>query len=130
MMAERPKTALIVDDDPVLRKLVLISMKKAGLEVTVAVDGDDALRQLAAGSFDVIVSDCTMPDMDGFELTEQIRALPGLASTPIVLMTSGTIDLEDRKKAFQAGATAIVPRTPGLSEVVVTVRSLLQNLPN
>src|SRR4051794_11482778 len=127
MMGGPPKKALIVDDDPVLRKLVLISLKKAGLEVSVAVDAEDALRQLATESFDLIISDCTMPGMDGFQLVEQIRTIPRFAPTPILLMTSGTIEFEDRRKAFQSGATAIVPRTPGLSEIVVTVQSLLQN---
>src|SRR3954467_2811336 len=114
----KPRRALVVDDDAVLRKLVHIAIQKAGLTVSIAVDGADALKQLAQGSFDIIVSDCSMPRMDGFELCEKIRADSRFASTPIVLMTSGTIGSEDRTAAFNSGATAIVPGTPGLSQVV------------
>jgi CheY-like chemotaxis protein len=119
------KTVLVVDDDDVLRKLVCIAMQRAGLTVTIAVDGADALQKLKSQSFDVIVSDCNMPRVDGFKLCERVRAEPGIAAIPIILMTSGTVDREERTMALRLGATAIVPRTPGLAEVMAAVRRVI-----
>ena len=119
------KTVLVVDDDDVLRKLVYIALQRAGLMVTIAVDGADALQKLANQSFDVIVSDCNMPRVDGFKLCESVRAEPRIAAIPIILMTSGTVDREERTTALSLGATAIVPRTPGLAEVVAAVRQVI-----
>ena len=119
------KTVLVVDDDDVLRKLVCIAMQRAGFTVTIAVDGVDALEKLANQPFDVIVSDCNMPRVDGFKLCESVRAEPHIAAIPIILMTSGSVDREERTLAMSLGATAIVPRTPGLTEVVAAVRQIM-----
>jgi two-component system chemotaxis sensor kinase CheA len=89
------------------------------------VDGAEAWERLQAGVADALVSDVEMPRMDGFALTEAVRASPRLARLPVVLVTARARP-EDRARGMQAGASAYLVKSAfdptGLLE---TLRRLL-----
>ncbi len=69
-----PRTVLVVDDDPMLRDLLVQTLTAIGHESVAASDGFEALEQLKQRTFDVVISDIKMPNMDGIQLLKEIRA--------------------------------------------------------
>ncbi len=118
--AGRKRRILLVDDDPVQRKLNKLQLEQAGFRVAVAEDGLDALTQARTASPEAIVSDVLMPRMNGLQLSVAVRQDPRLAHVPVVLTSSTLQHIEDadRRMAQDLGANAFVPRTPGFEEVV------------
>jgi two-component system, chemotaxis family, sensor kinase CheA len=102
-----PPSLLVVDDAAVVRELERSILELAGYQVRTAADGREALALLAAAPADLVVTDVDMPHCDGFELTRAIRAEPGLAGLPVVMMTSKA-DGADRRRGLEAGADAYV----------------------
>jgi two-component system sensor histidine kinase/response regulator len=93
---------LLVDDNPVNRKVANLILTKAGHNVQMAVNGHEAVEAASRGAFDVILMDIQMPDLDGFAATDAIRRLPNsrAASTPILALTAHT--LQGDEAAFSA----------------------------
>jgi len=79
---------LVVDDSITSRTLLKNILSAAGCEVEVSVDAHAALEQLQGASFDLVVTDIEMPGLDGFELTERIRAAPATRDLPVIICTS------------------------------------------
>jgi two-component system, chemotaxis family, sensor kinase CheA len=75
-----------------------------------AADGLEALARLAETEVDIVLTDVEMPNMDGFTLTEEIRARPDFAGLPVVILTSRASD-EDRRRGLDAGADAYVVKS-------------------
>ena len=129
--AGRKRRILLVDDDPVQRKLNKLQLEQVGFHVALAADGLDALAQAGKAPPDAIVSDVLMPRMNGLQLSVAIRQDPRLAHVPIVL-TSATlqhIEDADRRMAQDLGANSFVPRTPGFEEVVAELLAALETPP-
>ena len=100
-----PKAILAVDDDPVLRAFADAELSVSGAKVTTAEDGLKALEKIGQQEFDVVVLDLEMPNMNGFELLKQLRAVDRTKCLPVVILTSRE-DADTAVKAFDAGATA------------------------
>jgi diguanylate cyclase (GGDEF)-like protein len=96
--------ALVVDDDATPRLIARRALEEAGLAVTEAANGIEAMEAFREVSPDIVVLDAEMPRLDGFEACARIRALPGGRRVPIVMVTS-TDDLASIDRAFEAGAT-------------------------
>jgi two-component system, chemotaxis family, chemotaxis protein CheY len=95
---------LIVDDSPSVRRMVALTLRGAGYDVTEAGDGQDALDRVAAGRFDAILTDQNMPRMDGLTFIREVRKRPDAQGVPIVfLSTESEGALKDG--AREAGAT-------------------------
>jgi two-component system chemotaxis response regulator CheY len=99
-----PKTIMTVDDALTMRKVISFTLKGAGFDVIEAQDGVAALGVLKGRAVDAIISDVNMPNMDGLELTRQLRQLPAFARTPIILLTTES-DPEIKNRGRAAGAT-------------------------
>lgn len=126
-VVERRSTSrvLVVDDSVTTRLLEKGILENNGYEVTLAVDGVDALEKLANGSFDLVVSDVEMPRMSGFELTRRMRREEALRELPVILVTSLSSE-EDRKTGVEAGADAyIVKGAFDQGNLISTIRQLL-----
>ena len=95
---------LLAEDNSVNRKLATRILEKAGFQVTPACNGLEALHLLdGSGPFDLILMDCQMPELDGYEATKRIRALGGEATRiPIIALTANAM-VGDRKKCIAAG---------------------------
>ena len=97
-------TILIVDDEPALRKALSFDFKRKGFQVLEAANGKDAFELVRNKTIDVVISDIRMPEGDGVELLERIRALQ--PRNPVVILNTGFADisLED---AYDKGADAV-----------------------
>jgi two-component system, chemotaxis family, chemotaxis protein CheY len=99
---------LIVDDFSTMRRIIRNLLKEAGFQnADEAEDGAVGLQKLKAGNFDFVVSDINMPNMNGFELLQAIRADAGLKHLP-VLMVTAEARKEDIMLAAQSGASGYI----------------------
>jgi two-component system chemotaxis response regulator CheY len=107
-MADPKVKFLIVDDFSTMRRIIRNLLKELGYSnVDEAEDGVMALAKLRSDSFDFVVSDWNMPNMDGLTMLQQIRADPALAKLP-VLMVTAEAKKENIIAAAQAGASGYV----------------------
>jgi signal transduction histidine kinase/DNA-binding response OmpR family regulator len=100
-----PSRVLLAEDNPVNQKLAQRLLEKAGCQVDVVANGLEAVRLWEECLFDIILMDCQMPEMDGYEATREIRFREirrGQVRTPIVAITANTM-LGDREKCLDAG---------------------------
>lgn len=101
----KPLKVLLVEDTPFFQNMERSYLENAGYDVTVAENGKIALNLLQSDYFDIVVSDITMPEMNGFELIRRIRADQTLAEMPVVAVTSLTGE-QQIKEGMQAGFDA------------------------
>lgn len=98
MPSGAPPRILVVDDNPVGQMVVKSLLEKVGCDCVVATNGETALQLGESESFDLVLMDCQMPGMDGYEATRQWRAyeraLPHYQHTPIVAITGNSLDVE------------------------------------
>ncbi len=108
-----------------MRQLLVFALARIKrLRVTEAEDGVDGLRKLAAGSFDLIITDINMPIMDGLKLVKRIRSDEANKNVPIIVITTEGSD-EDRQRAMALGATAYITKPIQAPQVIAKVRELL-----
>ncbi|MCI4625958.1 MAG: response regulator [Candidatus Magnetoovum sp. WYHC-5] len=107
--APKRQTILLVEDTITTRTLEKRILESAGYNVVTAVDGVDALAKLRVQSYDAIVSDIQMPNMDGLTLTAKIRQQEKFKELPIVLVTAMASE-NDKKQGIKAGANAYITK--------------------
>jgi len=108
LAAEGPKQRrrlIVVDDSVTTRSLVKSILEASGYDVTIAVDGLDAWNRLDEQGADLVVSDVEMPRMDGFQLTEKIRASAQFHDLPVILVTARDAE-QDKARGIEVGADA------------------------
>jgi CheY-like chemotaxis protein len=104
-MRVRPrKLSLLVAEDNKINQLLAQSLlRRGGHRVTIVTDGAQAVAAVQRGEFDLVLMDVHMSDVDGFEATRRIRALPGtLCRIPVVALTADALE-GDRRKCIEAG---------------------------
>jgi len=99
------RRVIVADDTLTTRTLEKAILEKAGYEVRTAVDGAEAWQLLQTEGADLLVSDVEMPRMDGFALTEAVRASPRFKDLPVVLVTGLANDIHMRR-GVEVGADA------------------------
>ncbi|MDH5753527.1 MAG: response regulator, partial [Deltaproteobacteria bacterium] len=112
----RPQV-LVVDDNPVNRKLLNAILGKVGYQVWLAENGKQAVEEVSRQRFDAVLMDVQMPEMDGLEATRKIRDRLGGRPLPIIAMTAKTMD-QDRERCLQAGMNEYLPK-PVIPEVLL-----------
>jgi DNA-binding response OmpR family regulator len=95
----------LVEDDPVVRKLVKTYLERMALFVIEAADGRSALKQLTEMVPDLVCLDLVLPESSGYEVCEFIRRLPALRDVPVMVMSARALP-EDRAHAVEVGASA------------------------
>lgn len=121
------KRVLLVDDD--VRNLLALTplLESWNIDVMAAGDGDEALQTLeTGGTFDLVLLDIMMPDMDGYEVTREIRNRPDLEEMPVVALTARAGD-EDRDKSLQAGAADCLVKPVDTGELKAVLDRFLVN---
>jgi len=119
-------TCLVVEDSPMMRQLLVFALSRVkNLRVTEADDGVDGLRKLAAGRFDIILTDINMPIMDGLKLVKRVRSDPMHKDTPVIIITTEGA-AEDRKRAIELGANAYITKPIQAPQVIAKVKELLK----
>jgi signal transduction histidine kinase/CheY-like chemotaxis protein len=102
MRQEREGCVLLVEDNPVNRTVVEAMLRSLGLQVSAAGDGAEAVSMVSREKYALILMDCRLPVMDGYEATRRIRQLPGLETLPIIALTANARH-GDREICLQAG---------------------------
>jgi CheY-like chemotaxis protein/HPt (histidine-containing phosphotransfer) domain-containing protein len=99
-----PAKVLLVEDNPINQKVAVVLLERLGLDVEVANNGKEALLAYSQGKFSIILMDCHMPEMDGFEATVAIRKLEAQLGvyTPIIAVTALAM-AGDRERCIAAG---------------------------
>ncbi|HST63844.1 MAG TPA: response regulator [Mycobacteriales bacterium] len=125
----RPDRILVVDDALTVRELQRSILERAGFQVRVAIDGREALARLAEEPSDLVLTDIEMPNLDGFGLTEAIRADPALANVPVLILSSRASDA-DRQRGLDVGADGYIVKS-GFDEssLLASVNRLLGGRP-
>jgi CheY-like chemotaxis protein len=123
----RPRNAgriLVAEDNPVNQKVVGKFLEHEGFDVTFVNDGRRAVEAVAARSFDLVLMDCHMPELDGYAATQEIRSkemASGGARLPIVAVTANASDT-DRELCLKAGMDDFVPKPIERKNLLAAVR--------
>ena len=117
---------LVVDDEAGIRKVIRDALERAGHAVETAAEGEEASRLFDDSGFDLVITDLSMPRMDGLSLVEHIRRA---SRVPILVLT---IRQEEREKVrlLDAGADDYVMKPFGMAELVARARALLRRAEN
>ncbi len=116
---------LLVDDDSLNLKLMIGLLKPLGYTIYTATNGRDALHQLNNAEIDLVLLDIMMPEMDGFEVCDVIKANEETRLIPVVLLTA-LDDVEIKIRGIEAGADDFITKPPNKSELIARIRSLLR----
>jgi DNA-binding response OmpR family regulator len=121
------KKILVVEDDKFIANAYRVKLTKAGFEIKMAYDGEEALEILKGFTPDLMLLDLIMPIKDGFTVLAEIRANPKWASIP-VLVTSNLGQKEDIDRGMQLGANGYVIKTDlSMDELVTKINSLIKS---
>ncbi len=100
---------LVVDDDPVIQNLLRVNFEMEGYEVIVAADGVEGLERVRSDNPDIVVCDIMMPRMDGLTVARELKADPGTAAIPILLLSAKAQEA-DVQAGVEAGADDYVTK--------------------
>src|SRR5690348_14102313 len=119
-----PRRILVVDDEPQITRVLRTSLSSQGYDIRVANDGETALEILKDWPADLVITDLSMPNMDGLELCRRLRAK---SQVPIVVLS---VKGEERTKvrALDAGADDYVTKPFGMNELLARVRANLRRV--
>jgi two-component system, cell cycle response regulator len=119
------KKILLIEDDPVSRKLLELVIAKEGFQVITAVNGLEGLKKVHLESPDLLVLDVMLPGLDGFEVCHRLRCDPATEKLPILILSAKGQE-SDRNVALQVGANAFLPKPIDR----LTLLSKMTELPN
>ena len=113
----------MVDDDPVILRLIEVNLDLEGFEVVTANRGEDAIAKAGSTSPDLILLDLMMPEMSGWELAERLQQDEVTAGIPIIFLSARTQD-EDRRRGEELGVAGYVTKPFDPADLVATIRKL------
>jgi DNA-binding response OmpR family regulator len=116
---------LVVDDDEHIQKSLSQYLEMEDFEVEVASSGQEALERAGHQAFDLVLLDIMMPEMDGFEVVETLRAKERTSRVPIILLTARGQDT-DVIKGYHLGVSSYLTKPFNLDELVETIREVLE----
>ncbi len=115
---------LLVDDSVSMREMVSFTLKEAGHDVVEAEDGVQALEIAQKNSFNLVITDVNMPNMDGIILTGKLRDIDSYRFTPILILTTETGELR-KQEGKSAGATGWIEKPFDPDHLLTTVDRVL-----
>lgn len=128
-VAGRTGRVLVVEDNSVNQLVAISMLEGAGYVVGLAGDGAEAVKAVRDGDYDLVLMDCQMPVMDGYEATKAIRSGgEAYSRTPIVAMTAGAMT-EDRERALESGMDDYISKPIGRDELLKVVNRRLRAEP-
>ena len=117
---------LIIEDDPRLAAMVAEYLGGAGFQADLANDGATGIQRLTSDSFDALVLDLSLPDMDGLEVCRRLRASSGSAASIPILMLTARGDATDRIVGLELGADDYLPKPFEPRELLARLRAILR----
>jgi CheY-like chemotaxis protein/MinD-like ATPase involved in chromosome partitioning or flagellar assembly len=119
-----PEKILIVDDDVDTLRLVGLMLQRQGYQIVAASSGHQALNMATTEKPDLIILDVMMPDLDGYEVTRQLRGSPATASIPIIMFTAKS-QVDDKVTGFEVGADDYLTKPTQPRELFAHVKAVL-----
>jgi signal transduction histidine kinase len=126
-MEENKFTILVIDDEPAIRLGLAATIKRYGYSVITAVNGDDGFLKARQFLPDLILSDVMMPDLNGFEMKQQMSEDPLLAPIPFIFLTARTAN-EDRVAGIRNGADDYVTKPFVTEELMARIEAVLRRV--
>jgi DNA-binding response OmpR family regulator len=122
----KKRKVLVVEDETFLVKIYSVKLKKEGFDVSIATDGEEAVKLAAEVKPDLILLDLILPKLNGFEALERIRTNPANKTTP-VLVLSNLGQEEDIKRATALGASDyLVKANFSIQDIVAKIKETLE----
>jgi len=118
------KMILVVDDSSLMRKIITLTLERAGYDYATASDGEEALRKVAELKPRLVFLDAVMPNKNGYETCREIKADPGLVGTRVIMATARG-DPEDLERAAAAGADDYMLKPYTSAKILARVREFL-----
>ncbi|MBV9268807.1 MAG: response regulator [Acidobacteriaceae bacterium] len=118
------KRILVAEDRPASRELIRTIIEASGYELVEAENGREAMERAANGTFDLILLDLQMPEIDGFGVLTQLRQSAAYRHTPIVALTASAMH-GDRERALAAGFSAYIPKPVDLNKLRTEIKRLI-----
>jgi two-component system chemotaxis response regulator CheY len=115
---------LIVDDSASIRQLASFTLKSNGFQTTEAHDGQDALSKATTDKYDLIITDRNMPNLDGIELTKELRANSDYKFTPILMLTTES-EKEKKMEGKNAGVTGWIVKPFNPDTLLSVIKKVL-----
>jgi two-component system, cell cycle response regulator DivK len=115
---------LLVEDNEMNRDMLSRRLQRKGFEVEMATDGRDGVAKAQAGPYDLILMDMSLPEIDGWEATRQIRQAMGERRVPIIALTAHAM-AGDREKALEAGCDDYDTKPIELERLLGKIHALL-----
>ena len=119
------KKILVVDDDLTLRKVLQNSLQQKGYQVISVSSGKDALAKFNQDVPDIIISDVSMPEMDGFEFCRQLRSQPSGKLIPFIFLSAKN-ELNDRVQGHSIGADSYISKPFEMKELLANIEALIE----
>ena len=119
------QSLLLVDGDTRSLRVLEVSLRKAGFTVTTAVSVDDELGKLELHAPDLIISETTFPDGDGFELRRRVREMPDWGEIPFIFLTAENA-IENKIRGLELGADDYLTKPIYIKEIITRINILLQ----
>ena len=116
---------LLVEDNEMNRDMLSRRLLRNGYEVVLAMDGGEGLAKARAESPDLILMDMSLPGLDGWEATRQLKAEPGTRGIPVIALTAHAM-AGDRQKALSAGCDDFDTKPVELPRLLTKIQALLQ----
>lgn len=118
-------SVIFVDDSETIRKFISFGLRMKGYKAVIASDGQEALEKLAVNKVDLVITDLNMPNMDGFELIENLRNDPEYKDIPIIVLTTES-QLEEREKAIKLGADSYLVKPFKIDVIIGEIKKLIK----
>jgi len=122
-----PQHVLVVDDDPEARELVARAIRKEGWQVRESPNGLAALEAMRVAKPQLVVLDLMMPEMDGFEVLEHLRADPSLRSLPVIVVTAKSLSDDERQFLSRRVGTIMQKGSYSRTNLIEHLRDLLRH---
>jgi CheY-like chemotaxis protein len=119
---------LLVEDNEMNRDMLSRRLERRGFEVIVAVDGEEGVARARAEAPDLVLMDMSLPVLDGWEATRQLKAAPETKSIPVVALTAHAMS-GDREKALEAGCDDFDTKPIDFPRLLSKVEALLGDTP-
>lgn len=116
---------LIVDDSESMRFAIQATLVNAGYNVQAACNGAEAFDLAKSGTFDLVLTDINMPEMNGYQLIEKLRKLHAFKFTPIITLTTQADDVS-KQKAKHIGATGWIVKPFSPPQLINTLKKLIK----
>jgi diguanylate cyclase (GGDEF)-like protein len=124
-MEIKGKKILVVEDEEILRELLRDVLEQAGFNVVVSPDGKDGLEKIYSENPDLILLDCQMPKMDGYEVLQNLRKDPIMINKPVIMLTVKSSEA-DQLKGINLGVDDYVTKPFNQQILIAKIKTILE----